>query len=744
MKRIISLLTAALLTLTLTAPVSAAVSTNDKYFWTQNYNVLQQGDYGTVYGLSMMKSACAPTSLANAIRYYSSGMGKYRPVDPEAVFKMVIEKNLFYSGVGTNVGGMLSNISIQNAFGFSVEAVNSNVKEGNERYDYKTIAGGKNKALNLLKTGAVFLVSARNSFYYNNSGYSGDHVVAIGGYSSSDNKVLILDSANNKYKHHYNGSSLKWPNAISFDELWNNISCMYHVTPFLKPSAPTGLFVTRASDTSAKVSWNAVSGASSYEVEYYNRNNQSWKTDLDYKTKTVASYTAMGLVLYDSYQFRVRALNAVGASAWSQVYTYYKLSEATSANVTPPVQTQVTAASATQTASAQVTAVPAAQTASAQVTAVPATQTVSAQVTAVPAAQTTSAQVVAASTASIPSVFIDPTSDWAVSVSGGSKTYKLKVGAWTIQNESSIPSWISVKKTTDSATLTVSANNTSAARSYVLAFYAGNVRNAITITQSALTQLTAVPATQPVSTQLTAVPATQPVSTQLTAVPATQAAPAQVVTASTASIPPIFIDPTYDWKASASGGSKTYKLKVSAWTIQNESSIPSWLSVKKTADSATLTVSANNTGVSRSYVLAFYAGSVRNAITITQFTNASAVSSKAQIIVNTAKSWLGSSYYYGLCQAFVWRCYSAAGSTTSANSATEAGNKWIISTSKDNIPIGAAVYFKATNPNGHVGIYIGNGQVIHAQTTVKQESLSSLCSRYTYRGWGYNGGKIPD
>ena len=38
---------------------------------------------------------------------------------------------------------------------------------------------------------------------------------------------------------------------------------------------------------------------------------------------------------------------------------------------------------------------------------------------------------------------------------------------------------------------------------------------------------------------------------------------------------------------------------------------------------------------------------------------------------------------------------------------------------------------------GHVGIYVGNGHVIHAVSTVKKQSLSSLLQNYTYLGWGW-------
>lgn len=115
--------------------------------------------------------------------------------------------------------------------------------------------------------------------------------------------------------------------------------------------------------------------------------------------------------------------------------------------------------------------------------------------------------------------------------------------------------------------------------------------------------------------------------------------------------------------------------------------------------------------------------------------------------VDNAIAWarrqIGSSSYNGRCQAFVADCYSRGAGMTrrSAATATQAYKMWCVSKSKTNIPRGAAVYFDGTNPSvGHVGLYIGNGQVIHAAATVR---LASLNSMKNYRGWGWNGGVQP-
>lgn len=95
------------------------------------------------------------------------------------------------------------------------------------------------------------------------------------------------------------------------------------ITPSTKPAAPTGLTAVKSSESTARISWNTVSGATSYEVQYYNRSSGTWKTDTDYTNKSATAYTTTGLSLYDSYRFQVRAVNSAGSSSWVEV-TYTK------------------------------------------------------------------------------------------------------------------------------------------------------------------------------------------------------------------------------------------------------------------------------------------------------------------------------------------------------------------------------------------------------------------------------------
>lgn len=107
----------------------------------------------------------------------------------------------------------------------------------------------------------------------------------------------------------------------------------------------------------------------------------------------------------------------------------------------------------------------------------------------------------------------------------------------------------------------------------------------------------------------------------------------------------------------------------------------------------------------------------------------------------------------GWCQAWVAEVYSRAGQTwVSAPCASEAANAWIVSTDKNNIPLGACVYGKAYvhsdgtrtmcsgHEAGHVGIYIGNGQVASNVGGIQIQSLDSWAATYEWKGWGWNGG----
>lgn len=108
----------------------------------------------------------------------------------------------------------------------------------------------------------------------------------------------------------------------------------------------------------------------------------------------------------------------------------------------------------------------------------------------------------------------------------------------------------------------------------------------------------------------------------------------------------------------------------------------------------------------------------------------------------------------GKCQAWVRQVYANAGlGNVYFNTAYEAAKANIISTDTNNIPVGAAVYATGTGPAGHVGIYIGNGQVMDnitgglRVTTLEKwiaeaEGLNyPLDGKVGWLGWGWQAGQ---
>ncbi|MBR2215492.1 MAG: C40 family peptidase [Selenomonadaceae bacterium] len=111
-----------------------------------------------------------------------------------------------------------------------------------------------------------------------------------------------------------------------------------------------------------------------------------------------------------------------------------------------------------------------------------------------------------------------------------------------------------------------------------------------------------------------------------------------------------------------------------------------------------------------------------------------------------ARQYLGSREFNGYCQKFLRVVGERIGLPShKTHSALTACRRWRVSTDK-NIPVGAAIYLRgkkrATNgyKYGHVGIYAGDGKVIHALATVREQSLEEILETYNYLGWGWQAG----
>lgn len=111
---------------------------------------------------------------------------------------------------------------------------------------------------------------------------------------------------------------------------------------------------------------------------------------------------------------------------------------------------------------------------------------------------------------------------------------------------------------------------------------------------------------------------------------------------------------------------------------------------------------------------------------------------KIVAVATNSKSY-GISAKSGYCQAWVADVYQAVtGKRGHAHCALCAADMWAVSQDFSKIQVGATVYGYASNPYGHVGIYIGNGEVIHNLSgTVKVQSLESWVNDFKGFAWGW-------
>ena len=101
----------------------------------------------------------------------------------------------------------------------------------------------------------------------------------------------------------------------------------------------------------------------------------------------------------------------------------------------------------------------------------------------------------------------------------------------------------------------------------------------------------------------------------------------------------------------------------------------------------------------------------------------------------------------GYCEAWAEAVYRGVGLTVPyMGCASEAANAWIVSSSMSDIPLGAMVFGTSTSGTthsghnaGHVGIYIGNGEVMSNEGGgLIIRSIDSWASVYhPYKGWGW-------
>lgn len=112
----------------------------------------------------------------------------------------------------------------------------------------------------------------------------------------------------------------------------------------------------------------------------------------------------------------------------------------------------------------------------------------------------------------------------------------------------------------------------------------------------------------------------------------------------------------------------------------------------------------------------------------------SGVKASATGIIATAKSLMGLKYVYGGtsttkgmdCSAFTQWAFKQHGVDISRTTQTQVQEgKWV---SKSSLQPGDLVFYNTNKANGHVGIYIGNGQVLHASSYYGKVVVGNLDS----------------
>lgn len=129
--------------------------------------------------------------------------------------------------------------------------------------------------------------------------------------------------------------SINWDAQSNYEFSTNYRAYFDALGGITTPAVPTGLTAAAAGTSQINISWNAVSGATSYDL----------LIDGQTVTNVTSPYAHTGLAAGSTHTYKVRAVNSAGSSTWS-----LQISATTSTTVTVPgVPTGLTATPAGQT-----------------------------------------------------------------------------------------------------------------------------------------------------------------------------------------------------------------------------------------------------------------------------------------------------------------------------------------------------------------------------------------------------------
>ena len=114
------------------------------------------------------------------------------------------------------------------------------------------------------------------------------------------------------------GNSLTGCIPLALKDVATNDLSLLNLSLYCRPPAPGNLSAGTAGETSVALSWDTVSNASTYRVEYWDFAIGYWTVDDD--TITGTAHTVDGLLCEEEYGFRVSAYGSgtVYAAAWSE------------------------------------------------------------------------------------------------------------------------------------------------------------------------------------------------------------------------------------------------------------------------------------------------------------------------------------------------------------------------------------------------------------------------------------------
>ena len=198
---------------------------------------------------------------------------------------------------------------------------------------------------------------------------------------------------------------------------------------------------------------------------------------------------------------------------------------------------------------------------------------------------------------------------------------------------------------------------------------------------------------------------------------------------------------------SASSGLNVRKGPSTSYSVISTLAKGTKVTVKSTSNGWSKITSGSITGyVNSSYLTSKKPSTTTSSNSSSSSTNSStSTSNSASKVISYAKKLLGKPYVWGAqgpngfdCSGFTYYVFkNSAGITLPRTSSAQ--SKYGKSVSKSNLKAGDLIFFDTVGPNNgavtHVGLYIGNGQFIHAASGQGKVVINNLNSSYYVKAY---------